>query len=104
MCIYIMNFLILMHLLCNRSVRDQAFKVMNAFVIKVQELAERMPDTAIVEQSSTPTSEEAAVTAAQGAGMAGVLGGATKGIAGWAVSSLQSRVSRVNHLDKGEFY
>jgi hypothetical protein len=34
-----------------------------------------------------------AVAAQQSAGMAGVLGGATKGIAGWAVSSLQSRVS-----------
>jgi hypothetical protein len=30
--------------------------------------------------------------------MAGVLGGATKGIAGWAVSSLQSRVSHVLKL------
>lgn len=76
-----------------KPVRDQAFKVMNAFVIKVKEFAERMPDTAIVEQLNTPTSEEAAVAAAQGAGMAGVLGGATKGIAGWAVSSLQSRFS-----------
>jgi SCY1-like protein 1 len=93
-----------MHLLFNRPVRDQAFKVMNAFVIKVKEFAERMPDTAIVEQLNTPTSEEAAVAAAQGAGMAGVLGGATKGIAGWAVSSLQSRVSRVHHLDKDELY
>ncbi|CAO3654580.1 unnamed protein product [Mucor fragilis] len=75
-----------------KPVRDQAFKVMNSFVAKVQEFAERMPDTAIVERANTPTSEENAIAAAnQGAGMAGVLGGATKGLAGWAVSSLQSR-------------
>ncbi|KAK4514742.1 uncharacterized protein ATC70_002345 [Mucor velutinosus] len=77
-----------------KPVRDQAFKVMNSFVTKVQEFAERMPDTAIVERVNTPTSEENAIAAAnQGAGMAGVLGGATKGLAGWAVSSLQSRFS-----------
>ncbi|KAL7315800.1 Nuclear aminoacylation-dependent tRNA export pathway component [Mucor circinelloides] len=77
-----------------KPVRDQAFKVMNSFVVKVQEFAERMPDTAIVERANTPTSEENAIAAAnQGAGMAGVLGGATKGLAGWAVSSLQSRFS-----------
>lgn len=47
------------------------------------------PDTAI-DPAGAPSSEE---VAAQSAGMAGVLGGATKGIAGWAVSSIQSRVS-----------
>lgn len=83
-----------MYFLRNRPVRDQAFKVMNSFVVKAQEFADRMPDTAIVERANTPTSEENAIAAAnQGAGMAGVLGGATKGLAGWAVSSLQSRVS-----------
>ncbi|KAG1114379.1 hypothetical protein G6F42_014199 [Rhizopus arrhizus] len=77
-----------------KPVRDQAFRVMNSFVVKVQEFADRMPDTAIVERANTPTSEENAIAAAnQGAGMAGVLGGATKGLAGWAVSSLQSRFS-----------
>lgn len=49
------------------------------------------PDTAI-DPAGTPSSEE---VAAQSAGMAGVLGGATKGIAGWAVSSIQSRVSTI---------
>lgn len=39
--------------------------------------------------------EEASV---QGAGMAGVFGGATKGLAGWAVSSIQSRVSYIMFL------
>lgn len=53
------------------------------------------PDTAIVEQAIIPISDEAS---AQGAGMAGVFGGATKGLAGWAVSSIQSRVSYIISL------
>ncbi|CEP15877.1 hypothetical protein [Parasitella parasitica] len=76
-----------------KPVRDQAFKVINAFVSKTQEFANKMPDTALVERTITPTGEEAANASAQGGGMAGVLGGATKGLAGWAVSSLQSRFS-----------
>ncbi|KAG2207471.1 hypothetical protein INT47_004219 [Mucor saturninus] len=72
-----------------KVVRDQAFKVMASLMNRVQDFAEKMPDTAIVEQTIAPMSEEAA--SAQGAGMAGVFGGATKGLAGWAVSSIQSR-------------
>lgn len=86
---------------------------MNSFINKIQEFAEKMvtfanffnsylasfinawfnlqPDTAIEPTAGTPNSEEA--PAVQGAGMAGVLGGATKGLAGWAVSSIQTRVS-----------
>ncbi|KAI7906564.1 uncharacterized protein BX663DRAFT_427236 [Cokeromyces recurvatus] len=70
-----------------KIVRDQAFKVMNSFVSKIQEFANKMPDTAIM---NTSTSEESSSPAA---GMAGVLGGATKNLAGWAVSSIQSRFS-----------
>ncbi|CAO3651720.1 unnamed protein product [Mucor hiemalis] len=70
-----------------KPVRDQAFKAINSFINKIQEYAEKMPDTAI-DPAGAPSSEE---VTAQSAGMAGVLGGATKGIAGWAVSSIQSR-------------
>ncbi|KAI8883737.1 hypothetical protein K501DRAFT_333114 [Backusella circina FSU 941] len=72
-----------------KPVRDQAFKAIQAFIKKTQDFADTMPETGIVPGSGTPNAEEAA--AVNGAGMAGVLGGATKGLAGWAVSSIQSR-------------
>ncbi|KAI9472439.1 MAG: hypothetical protein EXX96DRAFT_489692 [Benjaminiella poitrasii] len=70
-----------------KTVRDQAFKVMTSFIDKIQKFANKMPHTAIV---NSPSNEEANSNHAA-AGMAGVLGGATKNLAGWAVSSLQSR-------------
>ncbi|KAI8070584.1 armadillo-type protein [Gilbertella persicaria] len=69
-----------------RPVRDQAFRVMQSFIQRIQEFAEKMPETALVESLGT---EEVIVS--NNGGMAGVLGGATKGLAGWAVSSIQSR-------------
>ncbi|KAI8059837.1 hypothetical protein BDF21DRAFT_370083 [Thamnidium elegans] len=76
-----------------KPVRDQAFKVINFLINKVQDFAEKMPVTAIIEQSDTPVPED---IAAQGASMSGVFGGATKGLAGWAVSSIQSRFASPN--------
>ncbi|CEI91333.1 hypothetical protein RMCBS344292_05628 [Rhizopus microsporus] len=73
-----------------KPVRDQAFKALNTFVKKVQEFADNMPETAIEPATASPNSEEAK---AQATSMTGVLGGATKGLAGWAVSSIQSRFS-----------
>ncbi|KAG1047677.1 hypothetical protein G6F43_009887 [Rhizopus delemar] len=76
-----------------KPVRDQAFKALNTFIRKAQDFAESMPETSIKADTSSPTSEEAV---AQATSMANVLGGATKGLAGWAVSSIQSRFSTPN--------
>ncbi|KAI8378521.1 hypothetical protein BD560DRAFT_325218 [Blakeslea trispora] len=71
-----------------KIVRDQAFKVMQCFIQRIQTFADKMPETAIVEQSSTPSENN---VNQDSAGMAGILGGATKGLTDWAVSSIQSR-------------
>ncbi|KAI9247622.1 armadillo-type protein [Sporodiniella umbellata] len=76
-----------------KPVRDQAFKTLNLFVKKTQEFAETMPETAIQVSTAVPTPEEAV---AQTTSMNSVLGTATKGLAGWAVSSIQSRFSTPN--------
>ncbi|KAI8971405.1 armadillo-type protein [Pilobolus umbonatus] len=78
-----------------KPVRDQAFKTMQTFITKIQEYADSMPDTAL-EPVSNPNESEV-----QNNGLTGVLGGATKGLAGWAVSSIQSRfVSPVGEIDR----
>ncbi|OBZ83281.1 putative inactive serine/threonine-protein kinase scy1 [Choanephora cucurbitarum] len=71
-----------------KIVRDQAFKVMQSFIQRIQTFADKMPETAIVEQSNTPSESN---MNQDSAGMAGIFGGATKGLTDWAVSSLQSR-------------
>ncbi|KAG1472756.1 hypothetical protein G6F56_001345 [Rhizopus delemar] len=76
-----------------KPVRDQAFKTFNTFLRKAQEFADSMPETAIQASTSVPTPEEAV---AQTTNMNSVLGSATKGLAGWAVSSIQSRFSTPN--------
>ncbi|ORY93721.1 armadillo-type protein, partial [Syncephalastrum racemosum] len=79
-----------------KSVRTQAFKTLDVFVKQLQIYADAMPETAFQTPgpSSSPMSEkpaedkEAAIVS-----MAGVFSGATKGLAGWAVSSLNARMS-----------
>ncbi|KAI8984470.1 hypothetical protein BDF20DRAFT_816989 [Mycotypha africana] len=71
-----------------KVVRDQAFKVINSLLKKIEDHADKMPETAIVDKPATPVNGDNSVNSSK---MASVLGGATKGIADWAVSSLQSR-------------
>ncbi|KAI8388165.1 uncharacterized protein BYT42DRAFT_642429 [Radiomyces spectabilis] len=78
-----------------KPVRDQAFKAMNTFLTRVQEFADNMPETAL-EPSSSPAiaskiEGDATSSPMSSMGVAGVFGGATKGLAGWAVSSLHAR-------------
>ncbi|KAI8136893.1 armadillo-type protein [Fennellomyces sp. T-0311] len=75
-----------------KTVRVQAFKAMNAFVNRIQEHAEKMPDTALEPVSATSTpSPNTEANAQTAVSMTGVFGEATKGLAGWAVSSINAR-------------
>ncbi|KAI9243995.1 armadillo-type protein [Phascolomyces articulosus] len=78
-----------------KTVRVQAFKAINVFVNRLQEHAEKMPETALepVSAATSPTSNTEANTQAAGVSMAGVFGEATKGLAGWAVSSINARLA-----------
>ncbi|KAI9319642.1 armadillo-type protein [Dichotomocladium elegans] len=72
-----------------KPVRIQAFKAMHAFLKRIEEYAETMPDTALEPSSSSI----GAMVQAGSLSMVGVFGEATKGIAGWAVSSLNARLA-----------
>ncbi|KAL0083980.1 armadillo-type protein [Phycomyces blakesleeanus] len=97
-----------------KPVRVQAFKTMTCFINRLQDFADHMPDTAIVPQQQSAASpagsgtsngsqsqsalspngtqpESSMQQAALALTMSGVLGGATKGLAGWAVSSIGAR-------------
>ncbi|KAL1930747.1 hypothetical protein VTP01DRAFT_10909 [Rhizomucor pusillus] len=78
-----------------KPVRVQAFRAMQLFINRVQEHADTMPETALEPATATSTaaspSSEQAETQASAMSMAGVFGGATKGLAGWAVSSINAR-------------
>ncbi|KAF7728826.1 hypothetical protein EC973_005452 [Apophysomyces ossiformis] len=67
---------------------------MAVFIGRLQEFADEMPETALVNQpTGTPANESESPSSAASAAMtvAGAFGGATKGLAGWAVSSINAR-------------
>ncbi|KAI7863000.1 armadillo-type protein [Spinellus fusiger] len=82
-----------------KPVRVQAFKTIQGFITRLHDFANAMPDTAIVVSPSIPgeanptTTTTTAAATAMTMTMTGVLGGATKGLAGWAVSSIGARFS-----------
>ncbi|KAI7849139.1 armadillo-type protein [Circinella umbellata] len=78
-----------------KTVRVQAFKAIHVFITRLQEHADTMPETALepITATSSPTSNTEANVQAAGVSMAGVFGEATKGLAGWAVSSLNARLA-----------
>ncbi|KAI9496704.1 armadillo-type protein [Zychaea mexicana] len=78
-----------------KTVRVQAFKAINVFITRLQEHADKMPETALepVSATTSPTPSTEASAQAAGVSMTGVFGEATKGLAGWAVSSLNARLS-----------
>ncbi|KAI9023557.1 armadillo-type protein [Phycomyces nitens] len=91
-----------------KPVRVQAFKTMACFINRLQDFADNMPDTAIVPQSTPSPVQSSGVSGAQETPSQsapltmsmGVLGGATKGLAGWAVSSIGARfASPVGEID-----
>lgn len=80
-----------------KSVRTQAFKTIQAFISRIEEYANTMPEEAPPQPSSPGTTgasngDVAAANAQAGSlSMSGVFGEATKGLAGWAVSSIGAR-------------
>ncbi|ORX50585.1 ARM repeat-containing protein [Hesseltinella vesiculosa] len=76
-----------------KSVRTQAFKTMNVFMKRLEDEADRMPDTALESpttnqpDTTSPTTTASSNPSTPG-GVSSMLGGATKGLADWAVSSI----------------
>ncbi|CAO3664461.1 unnamed protein product [Umbelopsis vinacea] len=89
-----------------KSVRNQAFKTLDVFVKRISVFAEAMPETALVERTGIPNSTDVGPgtfarsnsASAAASGVAGVLGEATKGFAGWAVTSIATRLATPGEL------
>lgn len=80
-----------------RTVRLQAFKAIDMFIKRTEQLTANMPDTVLPpddQQQGTSLSPNTAVAGSKGQpGLAESAGGAAVALAGWAFTSLSSRIA-----------
>lgn len=77
----------------HRTVRLQAFKAIDMFVKRTEQLVASMPETVLpAEDQQTQTSATAVASQRGQPGIAESAGGAAVALAGWAFTSLSSRV------------
>ena len=79
-----------------RTVRLQAFKAIDMFVKRTEQLVASMPETVLpAEDQQTQTSGTAVASQRGQPGIAESAGGAAVALAGWAFTSLSSRVRSI---------